>query len=246
MCSAKSIKSKPPASPPPQNKMKGILLIDKPRGRSSFSLVPFLRKRLQVQKIGHAGTLDPFATGVMVMLIGKEFTRLATQFLQHDKEYLATLHLGITTDSYDCDGALISQNQHIPTLSEVEAAIAHFQGTMNQVPPMFSAKKQNGKRLYELARKGIEVERPPVEVTMATTLRSYNYPYLEIHVTCSKGTYIRSIAHEMGQRLGCGAHLSTLVRQRSGPFHLSHCSSVEQLAQPEFDLKNLLIHAHST
>jgi tRNA pseudouridine55 synthase len=225
---------------------KGILLIDKPRGRSSFSLVPLLRKRLQIQKIGHAGTLDPFATGVMVMLIGKEFTRMATQFLQHDKEYLATLHLGITTDSYDCDGTCLFHSNYVPTLDKVQATLAHFQGTMNQTPPMFSAKKQKGKRLYELARKGIEVERPPVQVTMTTRLESYNYPHLEIHVTCSKGTYIRSIAHDMGKMLGSGAHLSTLVRLRSGPFHLSDCFSLDRLAEPEFDLRKELRHAHCT
>lgn len=200
---------------------KGVLLVDKPRGKTSFSLVTALRKKTGVQKIGHAGTLDPFATGLMVLLIGKEFTRLSDSLLSTEKEYEATLLLGVSTDSYDCDGQTTATSTYIPTLAEIETALQKFQGTVQQTPPMFSAKKIQGKPLYKLARKGIEIPRAPVEVTMKTTLLSYAYPLLKLHVICSKGTYIRSIAHDLGTLLTCGAHLPELRRLRSGSFHLS-------------------------
>ncbi len=206
---------------------EGIILLNKPKGRTSFSLVAALRKATGIKKIGHAGTLDPFATGVMVMLVGKEFTRQSNQFLCQDKEYRAKAHLGIDTDSYDCDGKVTAASPHIPSLADVEEALSHFQGTIQQIPPMFSAKKVQGKKLYELARKGIDIARATVEVTLHTQLLAYTYPYLEFAITCSKGTYIRSIAHELGQRLGCGAHLVELTRTRSGPFHLSACLELE-------------------
>lgn len=200
---------------------RGILLIDKPRGKTSFSLVAALRKKTGVQKIGHAGTLDPFATGLMILLVGKEFTRLSDTYLSTEKEYETTLTLGISTDSYDCDGQTTSTSPHIPTLAEIEAALLNFQGTIQQIPPMFSAKKVQGQPLYKLARKGIEIPRAAVEVTMKTTLLSYNYPHLSLHIVCSKGTYIRSIAHDLGTLLTCGAHLSELRRLRCGTFHIS-------------------------
>lgn len=202
---------------------EGILLVDKPKGKTSFSLVAALRKKTGIQKIGHAGTLDPFATGVMVMLIGKNFTKLSDQFLSQEKEYWCKLHLGITTDSYDCDGKHTATSDKQPTLEEVEEGLKEFQGTILQTPPMFSAKKIQGKKLYELARKGVEIERQPVSVTVQTTFISYAYPYLELQVVCSKGTYIRSIAHDLGVKLGCGGHLVELKRIRSGTFHIKDC-----------------------
>jgi len=207
-------------------KTQGILLIDKPAEKTSFHLVAVLRKLLGVQKIGHAGTLDPFATGVMVMLIGKPYTSMAEKLQCQDKAYRATAHLGIETDSYDIDGNIVSQSDHIPTLSEIEQALQSFQGTIDQLPPMFSAKKQEGKKLYELARAGITVERQPKRVTVKTTLVEYNYPNLVLDIECSKGTYIRSIAQDLGKILGCGAHLSKLIRTRSGPFSLDECISL--------------------
>jgi tRNA pseudouridine55 synthase len=199
----------------------GILLIDKPRGKTSFSLVSALRRKTGVQKIGHAGTLDPFATGLMILLIGKDFTRLSDTYLSTEKEYEATLKLGTSTDSYDCDGQVTATSDHIPSLSDIQTALEKFQGTIEQIPPMFSAKKINGKRLYKLARKGIEIPRAPVSISLQTTLISYNYPYLNLHITCSKGTYIRSIAHDLGNLLGSFAHLSELRRVRCGEFHIS-------------------------
>lgn len=201
----------------------GILLVDKPRNKSSFSLVAALRRLLNVQKIGHAGTLDPFATGVMVMLIGKQFTKLSNTFLAADKEYLATVRLGIETDTYDCDGRIIAENGGVPSETMLKNALEHFQGTILQTPPMFSAKKKNGKKLYELARKGISIQRESVPVAVKAHLLSYQYPHVELHIECSKGTYIRSIAHDLGKTLGCGAHLSALRRMRSGTFHIDSC-----------------------
>lgn len=220
--------------------IEGILLIDKAKGRTSFSLVGALRKRLGVKKIGHAGTLDPFATGVMVMLIGRNYTRLSDQFLCSDKEYVAELHFGTTTDTFDCDGTIIEQNDKVPTLEEVKEALKHFHGEIEQIPPMYSAKKIQGKKLYDLARKGIEVERAAVKVQVQTDFIRYEYPILELRIACSKGTYIRSIAYDLGKRLGCGAHLTNLRRTRSGIFLLENCIGDEELASPAFDLTKKL------
>ena len=205
---------------PIQQISEGVLLVDKPRGKTSFSLVTALRRLTQVKKIGHAGTLDPFATGLMVMLIGKNFTRLSQDYLCQDKEYECKVHLGISTDSYDCDGQTTGTSSLVPTQADIEKALSSFQGTIEQIPPMFSAKKIQGKRLYELARRGVEIERKPVWITLKTTLLSYTYPDLILNISCSKGTYIRSIAHDLGALLKCGAHLTELRRLRSGTFHL--------------------------
>jgi tRNA pseudouridine55 synthase len=215
----------------PQNpaNIEGILLLDKPKGCTAFSLVALLRKCLGVRKIGHSGTLDPFATGVMVMLVGRNFTRLSDQFLSQSKAYWAEVHLGIATDTYDCDGTVTEQSERVPTLAEIQQALKQFEGEILQVPPMYSAKKQNGKKLYELARQGKTVERLPVKVEVTITLENYQYPYLSFSVSCSKGTYIRSIAHDLGKVLGVGAHLSQLRRTRSGDFHIQNCLDVNQL-----------------
>lgn len=215
--------------------IEGILPIDKPVGKTSFSLVSLLRRLTGVEKIGHTGTLDPFASGVMVLLIGKKFTRLSDQLLSSDKQYLATLHLGVTTDSYDIDGMVLENSTYIPTIEEIERIIGQFQGTLLQTPPMFSAKKVKGKKLYELARKGITIERQAVPVTMRISLVSYEYPYLKISVHCSKGTYIRSLAHDMGELLGCGAHLSALTRVQNGTYTLAQCCDGARMTDPAYD-----------
>lgn len=220
--------------------IEGLLLLNKPRGQTSFRLVSLLRRVTGVKKIGHAGTLDPFATGVMVLLIGKSFTRLSDQFLTQDKEYAATLHLGIATDSFDCDGQITAESAHIPSLAEVQEVLKTFQGTVMQTPPMFSAKKIQGKKLYELARKGLSIERAPVQITLDTELLSYDYPLLRIRVACSKGTYIRSLADDIGTKLGCGAHLTELTRLRSGPFRLENCIDPQQLLDPSFNILSAL------
>lgn len=220
---------------------EGILLVDKPKGCTSFSLVQTLRKCLGVRKIGHAGTLDPFATGVMVMLIGRHYTRLSDTFLCANKEYLAEIYLGITTDTYDLEGATLSHSTYVPTLAEIQQALQLFQGEIEQIPPMYSAKKKQGKKLYELARKGIEVVRDPVKISLQTYFIHYEYPYLKLRIVCSKGTYIRSVAYELGKELGgCGAHLTNLCRTRSGNFHLKDCISEAEIYSSS-DLQNKLI-----
>lgn len=227
------------------NEPHGILLVDKPPGKTSFNLVARLRRHLGVKKIGHAGTLDPFATGVMVMLVGRTYTRLSDQLLCQDKEYAGTLKLGIATDTYDCEGKILSESPYIPTHKELEDVLTKFQGEISQIPPMYSAKKIQGKKLYELARKGQTVERAPVLVRCAITLESYVYPFVKVNVACSKGTYIRSLAHDIGEALGCGAHLSSLRRLRSGQFCLKDCIDGKLLDHPECD-RNALLNALCT
>lgn len=219
----------------------GVLLIDKPTGKTSFTLVRQLRRLTREQCVGHAGTLDPFATGVMVMLIGRTYTRLSSQFLNQDKEYLATIYLGTATDTYDCDGQILSTSDFIPSMDEITSALQAFQGWISQLPPMFSAKKVGGKKLYELARKGKEVERTPIKVHLQTELLSYNYPHLELRIACSKGTYVRSVADDLGKALGCFGHLSALKRSRSGPFTLQQCLDGQLLDAAQLDIRPHLI-----
>lgn len=219
---------------------EGILPICKPQSKTSFSLVTILRRLTGVRTIGHAGTLDPFASGVMLLLIGKRFTRMSNQFLTQDKEYVASVHLGTTTDTYDIEGKVIDQSTHIPSLCEIEKNLLKFQGTTLQTPPMFSAKKVEGKKLYELARKGITIERKAAFVTMHIQLIDYTYPNLILKVQSSKGTYIRSLAHDLGVELGCGAHLSALTRTRSGAFTLEDCCDGARLMESSYDWAHYL------
>jgi tRNA pseudouridine55 synthase len=201
----------------------GVLLVNKPKGKTAFSLVACLRRILGVKKIGHAGTLDPFATGVMVMLIGKSYTKLSDTFLCADKEYIGCIKFGESTDTFDCDGVIVKTSDIIPTRDQLEKVLLSFQGEVEQVPPMYSAKKIDGKKLYELARQGKTVERKAVKIVLRTDLVSYDYPYATIAVKCSKGTYIRCIANDIGDMLGCGGHLVDLLRVRSGAFRLENC-----------------------
>ena len=197
-----------------------------------------MRKRLGVKKIGHAGTLDPFATGVMVMLIGRRYTRLSDHFLCNDKEYLAEVCLGITTDTYDSEGTIMAQSSHVPTFENILEALKQFQGEILQIPPMYSAKKIQGKKLYELARAGQEVERAAVKIHLQTQLIAYEYPILKLKISCSKGTYIRSVGHELGIILGSGAHLTNLRRIRSGKFNIENCVNESQLYDPLFNFQD--------
>ena len=213
-----------------------MLFIDKAAGCTSFSLISQLRHRLGVKTIGHSGTLDPMATGVMILLIGRQFTRLSDQFLTQDKEYRATICLGIETETYDREGAHTATSDLVPSAEAVTEVLTQFQGTVEQIPPMYAAKKQQGKKLYELARKGLTVDRPPIKVTLHTTLIRYEYPEIELLVACSKGTYIRTVAHDIGQKLGCGAHLSGLSRTRSGKVALNDCINSTLIQNTDVDL----------
>jgi tRNA pseudouridine55 synthase len=215
-------------------KSEGVLLVDKEKGRTAFYLVKVLRKISGIKKIGHAGILDPFATGVMVMLVGRPYTRISDSFLNDDKEYIATIKFGESTDTFDCDGTLMKTSDKVPTIAEIESVIAEFQGSIMQIPPMFSAKKVGGQKLYLLARKGIEIKRKPVQIEVKITILDYSYPELKIQVSCSKGTYIRSIASEIGEKLGCFGHLIALQRTRSGSFHLKDCIDAKSLSEPSF------------
>jgi len=195
-----------------------------------------LRKITKVKRIGHAGTLDPFATGVMVMLVGKEYTKMSDKFLNNNKEYKASLHLGYETESYDSEKERIFVSDKIPSLDEINNCIHHFSREIKQTPPMYSAKKINGKKLYELAREGKTVNRPEITVTLNITLIKYEYPHLEIYIKCSKGTYIRSLANDMGKYLTCGAYLNELCRTRSGDFKLEDCIDQKSLFYENINL----------
>ena len=216
--------------------MSGILLVDKAAGSTSFHIVSLLRRLTHIETIGHAGTLDPFATGLMILLIGRDYTKKSNSFLTSDKSYRATLTLGTSTDTYDIDGQITSTSTHIPTSADITQALSAFQGKILQTPPMFSAKKIKGQKLCDLARRGITVERAPVPVTIDITLISYTYPTLTLDITCSKGTYIRSLAHDLGLHLTTGAHLSALTRTRSGNFHLASAIPQSALKDASFDL----------
>ena len=224
-----------------QNMIDGILIVDKPEGLTSHDVVARLRRILKTKRIGHTGTLDPFATGVLVMLIGKA-TRLA-QFLDKDKkEYEATIRLGSETDTGDKTGELRIMNYELRDVSddELDNVLTSFQGEMEQTPPMFSAKKVAGKKLYELARKGIEIERKPVKVKIyeiekmesgRQKMENENTSDVKIRVVCSAGTYIRTLAEDIGKKLEMGAHLVALRRTGAGQFDLSKAVTLEELEE---------------
>jgi tRNA pseudouridine55 synthase len=199
----------------------GILPVEKGAGVTSFQVVARLRRLMRASKIGHGGTLDPDATGVLPVLIG-EATKLNPYLGDLDKEYLATVRLGLATTTQDLSGAVI-ETRPVPELdaAAIEAVVARFVGLISQVPPMYSALRHGGRRLYELAREGVEVERAPRQITVhAITLEALALPDLVLRVRCGKGTYIRTLAADVGAALGCGAALATLVRTRVGPYAL--------------------------
>jgi len=194
----------------------GFLVVDKPQGMTSHDVVAKVRRGIGIKRIGHAGTLDPMATGVLVLCIGTA-TRLSEYVMDSEKVYTATVRLGVETDSYDADGQVIATaNTDHFTPADIDRALTHFQGKVEQIPPMYSAIKQDGKKLYELARQGKEVERAARRVHLQTKLLELDMPSIKIKVTCSAGTYIRSIAHDLGVLLGVGGHLTALRRDASG------------------------------
>jgi len=216
--------------------MDGILIIDKPAGPTSHDVVNRVRRILQTRKVGHTGTLDPFATGVLVLVIGKA-TRLA-QFLDKDeKEYEAMIRFGFETDTGDPTGSRISErelksDEIVTKLSEVnwEVTLSGFRGEIEQLPPMYSAKKIEGKKLYESARKGIELDRKPVKITIyKLNLVGSGETSATIRVACSSGTYIRTLAEDIGRSVGIGAHLVELRRTRAGRFSLNESLTMEEL-----------------
>jgi len=210
----------------------GLLNIDKPRDLSSHDVVATVRRFTHVARVGHAGTLDPQATGVLLVGLGQG-TKL-TQFLhEHPKTYRATLKLGVRTDSGDAAGKVIEiRTAKGVGREEVEMVLAGFQGTIEQIPPMYSALKHQGQRLYTLARQGIEIARPPRWVQMhRLALIHLSAEVLDLEVECSSGTYIRTLADDIGAQLGCGAHLSALVRTAIGPYSLAHALTLPALKE---------------
>ncbi len=207
-----------------------ILFIDKPVGWTSFDVVSRVRSMFRVKKVGHAGTLDPNATGLLIICTGKK-TKIIDEFSGMDKEYIATMELGARTASFDAETEVIEHREyaHI-TNGEIEAALNGFMGVQQQLAPMYSAVKHLGKPLYKYARKGREIERKPREVTVSEMeIVSVALPIVVFRIVCSKGTYIRSIADECGTRLGCGAYLKELRRTRIGEHHVRDAMTVEQL-----------------
>ncbi len=210
--------------------MDGILNIDKPSGKTSYRVVALVKQLSGERRVGHAGTLDPLATGVLPVCLGQA-TRIVEFLADATKTYRAGIELGIATDTYDASGRITQQEDPSGILREqVEKALASFRGVILQTPPMYSAIKHQGKKLYELARAGITVERKSRPVTIHNLdIVGFQSPLVTIEVECGKGTYIRSLAHDLGQILGCGANLKSLVRLRYGPFDIENAVSVPRL-----------------
>jgi tRNA pseudouridine55 synthase len=210
----------------------GAILVDKPAGPTSHDVVDMIRDNFQVKKAGHCGTLDPAATGLLIIVLGKG-TKLSERLMGDDKVYEGTIKFGETTDSYDADGELVSSLPVMPmTLEEINEAAATFQGDQMQTPPMVSAVKVNGVPLYKLARKGVEVERKPRLIHVYTfKFSSYDEPEGHFRFACTKGAYVRAAAHDLGQKLGCGAHLTSLRRTVSGKFNVKDAMPLEDLVK---------------
>lgn len=207
----------------------GVLNIYKEKGFTSHDVVAKMRGILQQKKIGHTGTLDPDAVGVLPVCLGNA-TRLADMLTDRDKEYEAAMRLGVKTDTQDLSGTVLEEKPVAVSEAEVETVIQSFAGGYEQVPPMYSALKVNGKRLYELAREGREVERRPRSVSLyRIEILSMQMPEVSIRVSCSKGTYIRTLCHDIGEKLGCGAAMSSLKRTKSGCFTLDTAITLSEL-----------------
>jgi len=211
----------------------GVLLLDKPVGLSSNDALIQTKRLLNAKKAGHTGTLDPFATGLLPMCFG-EATKFSHDLLEADKTYETIVHLGVTTETGDTEGAVVASKEFDVSLEQIETALAQFRGPIAQVPPMYSALKRDGKPLYEYARAGITLEREARHVVIhELTLLSYEAPFLKLRVCCSKGTYIRVLGEEIGHALGCGAHLQALRRTRVGNLLLSDAATLETIQQME-------------
>jgi tRNA pseudouridine55 synthase len=206
----------------------GAVLIDKPAGPTSHDVVDAIRRRFQIKKVGHCGTLDPNATGLLIIVLGRG-TKLSEKLMGDDKVYEGAIKFGETTDSYDVDGEITASLPVPPmTLDQLNEEAAKFVGDLMQIPPMVSAIKIKGVPLYKLARKGIEIVREPRLVHIYNfRFTSYELPLGQFKIACTKGTYVRSIAHDLGQKLGCGAHLATLRRSVSGKFDVADATPLD-------------------
>jgi tRNA pseudouridine55 synthase len=219
--------------------MEGILLVDKPADHTSHDVIARLRGKLRMKRIGHAGTLDPMATGLLIVLVGKA-TRVSQYLISLDKEYEGTIEFGKVTDTQDADGEVM-ETRPVPALTEeqVRAAMHTFLGDQYQTPPMYSAIKIDGVPLYKSARKGEEVEREPRFIrVMNWDLTRFALPRIDFRLRCTKGTYVRTLAHDLGQKIGCGAHLAALRRTATDKFHISQALTFDQiqaLSLPEIE-----------
>lgn len=209
---------------------EGFLIFNKPKGWTSHDVVAKMRGVLKERKIGHLGTLDPLATGVLVLAVGRDATKQIQYFMGLDKEYQVEAELGKESDTYDAEGKVLETGADLGDLdlAIITKALDKFWGLTMQMPPAFSAKKINGRKAYELARAGKPVDLKPVEVEMHGKDISWDPPFLRFTVTVSSGTYVRSLVHDLGQDLACGAILSNLVRTRVGEFHLKDAQSVPE------------------
>jgi tRNA pseudouridine55 synthase len=208
-----------------------VLNIDKPAGITSFRVVQIVRRIVKIKKVGHSGTLDPMATGVLIVCTGKA-TKQITGLMATDKTYTGTLQLGLETDSYDKDGHVTAQRDVAEfDVADIRNTMQQFEGTITQVAPAYSALKVGGVPMYKLARQGKEVPRKSREVTISELrLEQYRHPFIDFSVTCSKGTYVRSIAHDIGEQLECGACLTALRRTRNGQFSVTDSIPLDSLA----------------
>lgn len=210
--------------------LDGAILIDKPAGPTSHDVVDAIRRRFGIKKVGHCGTLDPNATGLLIIVLGRG-TKLSEKLMSDDKVYEGAIKFGVATDSYDADGQ-ITETKPVPslTLNQLNEAAATFVGDLMQMPPMVSAVKKEGVPLYKLARKGIEIVREPRLVHIYNfRFISYEPPLGQFRISCTKGTYARSIAHELGRKLGCGAHLWALRRTASGKFDVAEATPLAEV-----------------
>jgi tRNA pseudouridine55 synthase len=207
----------------------GILNIDKAEGMTSHDVVAVMRRISGIRRIGHTGTLDPLATGVLLLCVGRA-TRLSEYLLGQDKRYEAAVRLGQETTTYDAEGDIVAEKPVEVDRQTIASALSHFRGPISQVPPMYSAVKKDGQPLYKLARKGVEVDRPSRQVTIYhLDLLDWQPPYLHLDITCSSGTYIRSLAHDLGQLLGCGGHITALRRTAVANFTVLEAVSLDTL-----------------
>jgi tRNA pseudouridine55 synthase len=215
----------------------GILNVDKPAGQSSHDVVERVRSLTHVRRVGHAGTLDPLATGVLVVCVGRTATRVVEYLMGDTKSYRTDIRLGVVTDTFDAEGEVIARSPVDVDRNSFERALGYFRGTIEQVPPMYSAVKHQGKPLYRLARQGIEVERKPrrVEVERLDLVAWEPHGRCTLEIVCSHGTYVRVLVHDLGQKLGCGAYVTGLTRLASGSFRLENAVTLEQFAQAARD-----------
>jgi len=210
--------------------MDGILIINKPTGPTSHDIVDRIRKITRIRKVGHAGTLDPFAEGVLIILVGNA-TKLQSKFMDMAKTYIGTLKLGETSSTYDVEGNIKNQMSNVKIDENLlQTTVKTFIGEIEQVPPIHSAIKVNGERAYKLAWQGIKPDLKPRKIKIYNIrIINYEYPRLEIEVDCSRGTYIRSLAHDIGQKLGCGAYLEKLTRIKIGKFNIENSIKIDEL-----------------